>query len=153
MNRLKELRKEYSITQNKIAHDLEMSQHGYSKLETEKNDMNTTFLKKVANYFNVSIDYILCLTENRKPYPKSKIYETSKNMNRLKEIREDNDLTQWVIIKLLGMSQSGYSQYESCINDIPVKILKTLALYYNVSVDYLLYLTDDRTVHQRKQKL
>lgn len=73
-------------------------------------------------------------------------------MNRLKEIREDKDLTQREISKILGISRSGYSSYETEANDIPTKILKELAEYYNVSIDYLLYLTDDRKVHKRIKK-
>ena len=65
-------------------------------------------------------------------------------MNRLKELREDKDLFQRDIAKYLNMSQTGYSQYETETNDIPTEILKKLALYYNTSIDYLLYQTDER---------
>ena len=66
------------------------------------------------------------------------------NMNRLKELREDKDLYQKDIAKVLNMSQTGYSQYETETNDIPTEILKKLANYYNTSIDYILYLTDER---------
>ncbi len=62
---------------------------------------------------------------------------------RLRELREDRDLTQSQISKILNMSQTGYSKYETGENDIPTKILIKLAKYYNVSVDYILELTDD----------
>ena len=65
-------------------------------------------------------------------------------MNRLRELREDKDLFQKDIAKYLNMSQTGYSQYETETNDIPTEILKKLALYYNTSIDYLLYQTDER---------
>lgn len=65
-------------------------------------------------------------------------------MNRLKELREDRDLYQKDIAKILNMSQTGYSQYETETNDIPTDILKQLAKYYNTSIDYLLYQTDER---------
>ena len=65
-------------------------------------------------------------------------------MNRLKELREDKDLYQKDIAKVLNMSQTGYSQYETETNDIPTEILKKLANYYNTSIDYILYLTDER---------
>ena len=70
-------------------------------------------------------------------------------MNRLKEIREDRDLYQKDIAKILNMSQTGYSQYETETNDIPTDILKKLAKYYNTSIDYLLYLTDERKPYPR----
>lgn len=65
-------------------------------------------------------------------------------MNRLKEIREDNDLLQKDIAKYLNMSQNGYSLYETEIRDIPTDILRKLANYYKTSIDYLLYETDKR---------
>ncbi len=65
-------------------------------------------------------------------------------MNRLKELREDNDLYQKDIAKYLKMSQTGYSQYETETNDIPTEVLKKLSDYYNTSIDYLLYRTDER---------
>ena len=65
-------------------------------------------------------------------------------MNRLKELREDKDLFQKDIAKILNMSQTGYSQYEIGRNDVPTDILKKLSEYYNTSIDYLLYQTDER---------
>lgn len=65
-------------------------------------------------------------------------------MNRLREIREDKDLRQVDIAKKINIPQKTYSNYETGINDIPTDILKALANYYNVSIDYLLYQTDVR---------
>lgn len=48
-----------------------MSQTGYSQYETETNDIPTEVLKKLAHYYNTSIDYLLYETDERKPYPKS----------------------------------------------------------------------------------
>ena len=72
-------------------------------------------------------------------------------MNRLRELREDNDLFQKDIAKILNMSQTGYSQYETETNDIPTNILKKLALYYDTSIDYLLGLTDISEPYPRKK--
>ena len=63
-------------------------------------------------------------------------------MNRLKDLRQDKDLFQKDIAKILDMSQTGYSQYETETNDIPTEILKKLALFYNTSIDYILGLTN-----------
>ena len=72
-------------------------------------------------------------------------------MNRLKELREDKDLYQRDVAKILNMSQTGYSQYEIGKNDIPTRILIALSNYYNTSVDYLLGLTDDPKPYPRKK--
>ncbi len=63
--------------------------------------------------------------------------------NRLRDLREDMDLNQTKIAKMLGMSQTGYSKYETGENDIPTNILIKLADFYSVSIDYLLNQTDN----------
>ena len=66
------------------------------------------------------------------------------NINRLKEIREDKDLSQLEIAKLLNVTQPQYSRYELGVNIIPLEKLVILADYYKTSIDYLLYRTDER---------
>lgn len=66
------------------------------------------------------------------------------NLERLKEIRKDNDYTQIEIAKILGITQVQYSRYETGERLIPITLLIKLADYYNVSIDYLLGLTDIR---------
>ena len=63
---------------------------------------------------------------------------------RLRDLREDADLTQKQVAKYLGMSQTGYSKYETGENDIPTQVLIRLARFYHTSTDYLLGLTDKR---------
>ena len=79
MNRLRELRENKDLYQKDIAKYLNMSQTGYSQYETETNDIPTEILKKLADYYSVSIDYLLYRTDMRKPYPKSVINEKEKN--------------------------------------------------------------------------
>ena len=150
MNKLKILRKEKNISQKEIAQMLKISQNGYSQYETETRIIPITLLKKLANYFNVSLDYILGLTNIKDKYPISKIIHTNYNMNRLKEIREDKDLRQKDVSKILNMSRTGYSDYETGSNNIPTINIINLAIYYNVPIDYILYLTDERIPHKRK---
>lgn len=62
---------------------------------------------------------------------------------RIRDLREDRDLNQTKVAKMLGMSQTGYSKYETGENDIPTAILIQLARFYNTSIDYLLGETDN----------
>jgi len=57
---------------------------------------------------------------------------------RIRDLREDRDLTQKQIAEVLGMSQTGYSKYETGENDIPTAILIKLADFYGTTTDYLL---------------
>jgi len=62
---------------------------------------------------------------------------------RVRDLREDHDLNQTEVAKMLGMSQTGYSKYETGENDIPTNVLIKLAIFYDTSVDYLLGLTNN----------
>lgn len=61
---------------------------------------------------------------------------------RIRNLREDKDLSQTQVAKILGMSQTGYSKYETGENDLPTAVLIKLARFYNTSIDYLLGETD-----------
>lgn len=63
---------------------------------------------------------------------------------RIRNLREDLDMSQTSMARLLGMSQTGYSKYETGENDIPTSILIKLARIHNTSIDYLLGLTDTK---------
>lgn len=80
----------------------------------------------------------------------NKKYE--KSYERIRALREDNDLTQKEIASILNMSQTGYSKYETGENDVPTKILIDLAKYYNTSIDYLLGITDIKEPYLRSKK-
>ena len=70
-------------------------------------------------------------------------------MNRLKDLRQDKDMYQKDIAKILDMSQTGYSQYETETNDIPTDILKKLSLFYDTSIDYILGITNEKKPYPR----
>ena len=62
--------------------------------------------------------------------------------HRLKDLREDHDLTQAKTAEILGTVREQYRKYESGIQELPMHHFITLARYYNVSLDYLAGLTD-----------
>ena len=64
---------------------------------------------------------------------------------RIRDLREDNDLTQQQISKILLCDQSLYSKYERGERDIPIALLIKLADYYKTSIDYLVGRTDNPT--------
>lgn len=63
--------------------------------------------------------------------------------NRIRDLREDKDLTQRQVSQILNISQVGYSKYETGRNDIPTRVLIELSRFYNTSTDYILGLTDE----------
>jgi len=70
---------------------------------------------------------------------------------RLKDMREDMDLTQSELASLLHIKQNTYSQYENGQRQIPLEQLIALAKYYKTSTDYLLGLTDIKTPYPAKK--
>lgn len=61
---------------------------------------------------------------------------------RLKDLREDRDLSQQAVADFLGMKQPQYSRYERGLRDVPTDVLIRLARFYNTSTDYILGLTN-----------
>lgn len=66
---------------------------------------------------------------------------------RLKDLREDHDLSQQQIADYLGMKQPQYSRYERGLRDLPTDVLIRLAKLYNTSTDYILGLTNNSKPH------
>ena len=62
---------------------------------------------------------------------------------RLRDLREDKDLSQKQLAEIIGMSQTGYSKYETGENDIPTQTLLKIADFYGTSVDYILGRTNE----------
>ena len=76
-------------------------------------------------------------------------YEVMKYEN-IRNLRIDRGYTQKQIGEYLGISQNTYSQYEIGILNYPVEVIVKLALFYNVSADYLLGLTSEKQPYPRK---
>ena len=69
---------------------------------------------------------------------------------RIKDLREDRDLTQRELAQYLHIKQNTYSQYENGQRQLPIEILIDLAKFYNTSTDYLLGLTDEKKPYGKK---
>ncbi|WP_445448382.1 helix-turn-helix domain-containing protein [Enterococcus faecalis] len=69
---------------------------------------------------------------------------------RIRDLREDADLSQEQLAKLLNVSQTTYSRYETGKLDIPSQSLIKLAQYYSTSIDYLVELTNEKSPYPRK---
>lgn len=72
-------------------------------------------------------------------------------MKRLKDLREDSDITQKALAERLHIRQNTYSQYENGQRQIPIEVLIELSEIYGVSVDYILGLTDVKQPYPRKK--
>ncbi len=68
---------------------------------------------------------------------------------RIKNLREDKNMNQTQMAKVLNMSQTGYSKYETGENGIPTSVLISLAEFHKTNVDYLLGLTDNPIYYKK----
>ena len=71
---------------------------------------------------------------------------------RLRDLREDNDLTQKALADYLNIRQNTYSQYETGQRQIPIEMVIKLAVFYNTSVAYILELTDTVLPYPRSKR-
>lgn len=71
---------------------------------------------------------------------------------RLRDLREDNDLTQKALAEYLHIRQNTYSQYETGQRQMPIEVLIRVSAYYQTSVDYILGLTDEPKPYPRKKE-
>lgn len=73
-------------------------------------------------------------------------------MNRLKDLREDKNLYQKDIAKIINISQTNYSKYELGKVEIPNEVLIKLAYFYNTSIDFILGITNEIKPYPRKRR-
>lgn len=74
-------------------------------------------------------------------------------IEKIRGLREDNDLTQQQLADVLGTSQTMYARYERGANEVPLRHIVTLCKFYNVSADYLLNTTLDSAKKQKSPDL
>ena len=139
---LKKMRDYKGLTQEEVSKDLNMNRATYAHYETGRREPDVSTLKLLADYFNVTTDELLreysSISKNL-----SLVTETGL-ANRIKELRTELDLTQEEFGKLFGIVKSTVSLYESGKSTPDDEIKKKIADYFNVSLDYLMGVSDIR---------
>lgn len=137
-NKLLELRKNKNINQSEVAKILNIDHSQYSHYEVEDRIIPIKHLNTLANYFEVSIDYLFNFTEIKNYKKSNKEINLKKQMENLKAIRKENKLTQKDIANILGTDNSTFSKYEQAKQIIPTIYLYEICKKYHISADYLL---------------
>jgi transcriptional regulator with XRE-family HTH domain len=126
---LKTLRKINGLTQKELAEKLKIKQNSHSDWENGKSEPNIEMLVRIADYFDVSLDYLLG----------GKMKNITEEFSLcLKKLRMKRKLSQKQIAEELKISQQQYSKWEGGIITPNAETLVRLADYFDVSVDYLL---------------
>ena len=139
--RLKELRVNRNISQEELSKNIGLARQTYNHYEVQENIIPLKYLNILANYFNVSIDYILGLSEVNH-ISKTEIDVTLCG-KRLKEFRKEKDLTQEKLVEFLNIDQPTWSIYEKGKSLIGTPFLYAICKKYNISADYLLGRIDE----------
>ena len=135
---LKELRTNEKLTQEQLANILGINRVQYNQYENNYNTIPTKHLNSIANYFNVSIDYILGFNKNKTYDLFINDIDNIKAGQRLKEFRKDNKITQLKLAQILNTNQSVIANYERGRTVIATPFLYAICTKYNISADYLL---------------
>ena len=141
--RLKELRKEKGLNQTEIAKELHISQQTYSQWESDKRNPSQKTLEKLANFFNVSVSYLLGETSIRNFTELTTSKEQSHAPSgqtigeRLKSARKEAGLLQEEVAEHFNITQQAYQVWESGKRNPKKETLQKLADYFNVSYAYL----------------
>ena len=135
---IKDIREDRDKLQKEVAEYLGITYTAYCKYETGQNKSPVHRVIALAEYYDVSVDFLLGETRRLVRHPAS----ANKCGNRLREIRMKHKLNQTQIAEKINMSQMGYSKYETGEIMLHTRLLIKLSRIYNVSIDYLLGLTD-----------
>ena len=136
-SRIKDLRVSHNLSQQEIANYLQINQSTYSKFELNKATIPIELLNKLANYYHVSLDYLLKISDN--PNIDIICFDLDKKQagENLKRIRKDLKLYQETLALEIGTSHSLISEYESGKKLVSLTYGYAICKKYHISLDYL----------------
>ena len=135
--RLVETREDFNLKQKDIANILNITQQSYSLWENGTKIIPLKHLNSLCNYYNVSMDYVLGLSNTRHYDVINTDINKSLIGKRLREFRIENNITQTELAKLLNTTHSTISAYESGKTTILTAFAYEICKRYNISMDYL----------------
>ena len=136
-NRLKDIREDNDINQEKMSEILGINRSTYSLWELGINIIPLKSLCDFADYFDFSLDYVLGLTNDRKSKSSIKGIDLKVLGNNMKLIRTKNNLSQENIAELLGVTQACITRYEKGLISISVPNLYKFAKEFKISINEL----------------
>ncbi len=137
-DRLKYIREEHDLSQYEISELLGFKKRVYGNFEREETIIPLKHLNFLCNYFNVSLDYIFGFSNEKKYKNMKEEVNTNLIRERLRKLREEHNLTQKDLAKILHVSPSAISEYERKAKLIATPFLYDICKKYHISADYLL---------------
>lgn len=137
LKRLKDIREDNDINQEEMAKILGVNRSTYSMWELEMNVIPLRVLCNFADYFNVSIDYVLGLSNNKNPKNIIKGLELKVLGANLRNLRNQNKVSQEYIGNILGLTQACIARYEKGLGGMSVISMYRLSKEFKVSIGEL----------------
>lgn len=138
------LKDERDLKSKDIAKYIGVNKSTYSEWEQSKIPIPTRRLIELANYYEINIDYLLRLTDNRYSIKSNISLDLKKIGRRIKEIRSDLGLSLRELGSVLNCSFSSIASYERGEKLINSEILISLAKFSKCSIDYILLRSDNK---------
>ena len=127
IEKILELMKSQNVTAAKLTKETNLPNSAITEWKKGKSKPSLDAIVKIADYFNVSVDYILDRTD----------------MTRMKELRTEKGLSQKDVASSLGITQQAYANYERMARQADYETLKKLSAIFDCSIDYLLGTSDN----------
>lgn len=137
------IRNEHKLTQDEVAKTLGITRTVYTKYENGYELIPIKYLINFANYFDVSIDFLLGLNHSNKKLQYNQNIDFKLIGSKLKDWRKENKLTQEKLAKVLNTNKSVICNYEKGRYLIATPFLYQICHQYHVSADYLLGRIDE----------
>lgn len=145
--RLEDLRLDLNLKQGDVANYLKVKRNTYSKWENCINDMPLEKCIRLAEFYHVSIDYLLGLSNSRERLGNGEA-NLNKLAQKLLEVRKATSLTQAEVGKKIGFSQRAYSNYETGARKLTTLKLLAIAQFFHISMDYLVGSSSDKDLRK-----
>ena len=148
-HRLKDVRTDFDMSQREVAEILCITPQQYQLYESGKREMPMHLFIKLADFFDIPIDFLAGIDKNDYNENLTKQKEISYFYQKIRDIREDFDMTQKQVAEILNITTQQYQLYESGKREMPMHHFIALAEHYGVTIDYLVG-RDKRNLFDKK---
>ena len=137
-HRLKDVRTDFDMSQREVAGILDITPQQYQLYESGKREIPMHLMIILADYYDVPIDYLVGRSDSDYSEHITKAQADSPRLyQKIRDIREDHDMSQHEIAAVLEITPQQYQLYESGKREMPMHHFITLAEHYGVTIDYL----------------
>ena len=133
--RIKNLRIDNDLTQEYVSKKLNINRRTYADYENLVNDVPIDVFVKIALFYDVSMQYLANLTNEKHQIVSLKSFNYDKVLSNIVKLREENKLTQEKLASKIHCSNNTLSQYETGKRKLPLQILIQLTDVFNKSLD------------------